>query len=168
VLKSLANSQCLKNLTDLNLAYCNNITDLGVSLIFNSELCRNIRKIDLSETNLKDASLISLAGSMHLSNLTELSLYGCEAFTLEGLEYIFESEKLRNSLAILDLRLKLDPSLGDLILGNLTSRLYLFSSLKNVSLCFSGYIFKELSFAKAWGNIEKLRDLFTLVIEFSG
>jgi len=50
VLKSLANSSCLSNLNELNLLKCKSVSDTGLTLIFNSEYCMNLEKIELGET----------------------------------------------------------------------------------------------------------------------
>ena len=64
VLKSLANSStCLAGLKHLDFTNCKNITDFGLSLIYNSNNCFNLEKIILDGTELSAQSILGICNS---------------------------------------------------------------------------------------------------------
>jgi hypothetical protein len=108
VLKSFSNSQCLKNLLELNLSHCSKITDQGFCLIMNSPNCRNLEKIDLSFTNLTDFSLNSLFSGPSANCLQSLILLNNENISYNGLLDCFKTKKLIKLMKF-DARIKQKP-----------------------------------------------------------
>lgn len=85
----------LKNVENLDLSYCPKITTRGLANLCSEKgetggrvLLNNIRKLDLSGTNIEDGAL------KFLENIEELDLSECHKINGEGLQYLNNVKKL--------------------------------------------------------------------------
>jgi hypothetical protein len=78
----------MSSLTDLDVSYCYNITDVGVT---NIKDLPQLERLYLEKTSITDAALVSVGG---MSSLTDLDVCYCEGITNEGLDYLQGKTKL--------------------------------------------------------------------------
>ena len=167
VLKSFSNSNCLKNLLELNLSKCYKISDQGFALIMNSPNCRNLEKIDLSYTNLTDFSMNALAACPSASCLQFLILYKNDGITFPG---IIDTLKIKSLIRLnkFDARIKQKPPNINFIEEFIKTIIFL-QTITQISLDFSEMKFPEnlIEFRGVFGGVKKVAGLKEFDVNFA-
>jgi hypothetical protein len=120
-------AECYHDLIDLDLSYCEDITDVGLSKI--AECCHNIEFLNLTHCDISDVGIISL--SVGCPCLLSLNLSYCDKITDSSITRLVEGCTILESLNLYDCR-------------NITDKIKPNVKLINANICITNkYVYRQ-------------------------